>query len=295
MTPGMEREEKRRWKGTVFSLLGAGVWLFVGGGCGFAGGETREREARMEQGLHLLEVYDFNGADSVLSLLAEEVAPTDANGETILYGAAVAAWHKTPGTEEGIAAARGHLEALLEEVDDPDRKARYALDLGRIAEVSDYAGDAVELERAKELYERARGWARRDSLLVEAELRLAQLALQRLDERGIAEARGRLQELSREVQEEPWRSLVLMYLGQVAGGYAGEPEAALEAFLQVDPEYYPMGSQKDGFLWRRALLSEESGRVGEAIEQLELLLANHPRSVYRTVARRKVAELEGRE
>lgn len=274
-------------------MKGVLLWmLLVLPGCGGAEREEAAMRNAIMEGLRSLEVYDFDGAYAVLSPVVEQLEGSESNWETGMYAAAVAAWHKTPGSEERIEEAKALLERLLADAADADRRARYALDLGRIEEVEDYPGDEANPEGAEDWYNEARELATEVSLVVESGMRLAQLKLQELSEAGTAEAEAILLELVEAVQEEPWRSTVLMYLGEIQTSYGDKVEDGVATFLRVDPEYYPVRSRTDGFIWRRAVLCEETGRYAEAIEQLELLLANYPRSVYRTVARRKIEELE---
>ncbi|HKJ90954.1 MAG TPA: hypothetical protein VJ960_07470 [Oceanipulchritudo sp.] len=278
-------------KFTSGTLILAGLVLLLLSGCGL-GWQAGRIEARLEAGLELLEVYDFDGAYAVLSPLPEHLEPGVEDWERGWYAAAVAAWHKAPGSAARIEEATTLLTGLVEGTTDPDRRARYALDLGRIHEVEDYPDDRRDWEEARRWYEQAREWATGEALWVEADLRLAQLHLQKLDGTGTRAALGIVRETARMVETEPWRSTVMMYLGEIEASYADDNAAALQAFLNVDPEFYPVRSRTDGFIWRRALMCVEAGRYEEAIEQFEYILEYFSRSAYRTVARRKIEELE---
>jgi tetratricopeptide (TPR) repeat protein len=272
--------------GSIFLLL-----LFVSG-CGRAANTPGDLEARMDEAVTLLSLYDFSAAQRILPDLARQTPPSHPRWEEVTYAAAIALWHKAPGTRENIEAAAALLQQLLQSDPAPDRKAQYLLDLGRIAEVEDFAGDLRDPQEARQLYQQALETATAQGLKAEIRLRQIQLDLETLQPDGFEAAIAALRGMLDHGYEEPWNTLAWLLLGTVHDQYTLDKAAALDAFLQVDLEHYPVASRISGFVWGRAQLCLELGRTREAERQFQLILDTFPRTTYRYVAELELQRLQ---
>lgn len=266
--------------------------LLVTSGCTGGDSGAESMDARIEEAITFLSLYDFDAAYGLLPDLAAEIPSGHSRWEEVTYAAAIAQWHKAPGTRLNIEAAERLLEQLLEVGPDPNRRAQYALDLGRIAEVEDFPGDVRNPQAARLRYRQALDLAQSESTEAEIRLRMVQLDMETLEAERIEVAVADLHSMLDRGFGEPWRTLIWLLLGEVHAAYALDDEAALDAFLQVDLEHFPITSRIPGFVWRRAQLSLQLERPEEAARQFQLILDEFPRSVLRSVAQDNLQQLE---
>ncbi len=138
-----------------WSALGAAlVGLLVGCGgdaAGTAGAPQRLAEARQEM------VYlGFDEADAIYESVAESSPVGSDAWVEATFGRAVCAQQITPHTAERLSAAAASFESILEQRPDHPVAARAWLNLGRIDEAVDYAGDTADLDAARRRYETVR-------------------------------------------------------------------------------------------------------------------------------------------
>lgn len=174
-----------------------GLWIIVAAGLGFGGGESgllpapcaaQENEPvkyaeELADAARELSFFNFDVAYQRFTDLLGEADSQDGEAwEKVVFGLALAAQNRTPSSPALIAEAQQRYEQLLAETPQSKLAPRAMLNLGRIAEVRDFAGDAIDLPAARAYYETvAATWPQLD-VADEAVLRLGSSLMQDFDD-----------------------------------------------------------------------------------------------------------------
>ncbi len=211
---------------------------------------------------------------------------------------AMAAYALSPATPERVSEAVGLYALLLENTQDPGYAARAWIELGRIAEVRDFADDLVDLERARGHYRQVLDEWPESRVADEAALWYAGTYVRNpADEESVRAGVAFLESWATARPDSAYRSVYFEWLGWVQRRMLGDSAAAVAALRRavdagiVDPtalpmRYWTIASLSENELddpatavefYRRVILeAPRSGRTFEAQLALRRLAAAHP-------------------
>lgn len=254
-----------------------------------SGGGTQHE--RLEQGIDALKTFDFETAYSKLSALHLELTPADEDWAWTTYTLGVAAWHRPPPSETGIAEATNLFEALIESKPNTELAASALLDLGRIAEVVNYRGDVPDVPAAQGYYREVIEAYPDTEMSIRASLRLAQTYAQTFDPESVEEAVDLLEACLVQDPNSDWTGVIAQYIAWLEAFYLGEPEASLESYEIVRDYGFSRKAESDGYLWQYGLLAQSVGRDLLAVDIYTEIVEGYTRSVYGTVARQRIIKI----
>lgn len=215
-----------------------------------------------------------------------------------VYARATCAQHITPPTYTMINEASGLYSKIVEECKDKQLVGRSLINLGRIAELRDYAGDEINLDEARKYYQKVVDANPDSELADEATLWIAGTYIQVVnDNPGALKGVAMLEQWLAKRPGNVYASPMWTYLGTTYEMTLNEPVKALACFIKADEIGLPAESQISSYYWRMALLAEKvpnaldtavtyyqkiikitptSGRAFEAKLALERLSKAHP-------------------
>lgn len=215
-----------------------------------------------------------------------------------LLAKAICAQHITPPTQALNDEAISLFKQIAGECKDKQIAGRATMNLGRIAELRDYPGDPIDLEKARSYYQQVIDTYPNKELADEATLWKAGTYIQVVGDNA-SKLKG-LDILIQWLAKRPnnrFASPMLTYMGSTYQLELNEPAKALDCYIKADKIGLPADSQISSFYWRMALLAEKlpneldtcvlyyqkiieitptSGRAFEAQLALERLSKAHP-------------------
>ncbi len=249
-------------------------------------------EASLDAGLEALRVFDFKRSYHIFQQLHASTNVDDTNWALITYSYAVSAWLKTPISPESVSQAESLLETLYEQNPDSIYSANALLDLGRIAEISDFRGDVTDVTTAREYYERVRAEFPNSEMSTRATLFLAQTYAQTLETDGVHRAIDLLEDCIQEQADEEWIGLIAQYLGQLYSDYLNQPNKAIDPLFQATQAGLPRQADTDSVLWRIGVLAQKADRDLLAAQAYTQIIQNFPRTVYRSVSEERLEQIQ---
>ena len=195
-------------------------------------------------------------------------------------GLALALQSRSPATPENVAAADGLYRELAEAAPGAPEAARALLQRGRIAEVRDFGGDAVDLEAARGFYQEVLdGWPEED-VADEAALRWADTLFQDYaDEASVREGEAFLSEWVAGRPERPMAPVIHEVLGGIRIDHLGDVRGGVDALIAADEAGLVDPNAAGLVLWRIASLSDrELGDAETAVDYYRRVIVEAPRS-----------------
>ncbi|WP_269522650.1 tetratricopeptide repeat protein [Coraliomargarita parva] len=244
-------------------------------------------------GVEFLRVFNFDSAYKVLSVVQPELPQDDSNWTLATYSLGLAAWHKTPPGDTALEEARTLFELVVAVSPSSELAASALLDLGRMAEISDYLGDPTDVPLAQDYYKRVLDEYPGTEMSTRAALFLAQCMAQSFEPEQILEAIVVLDAALSRQPDSPWASTILQYKAQLYAFYLNDYPASLKPYEEAMELGFPRSSEGDLSLWQLGLLAEEGGDDLLAARAYTRLVRDFPRSTYGAVARRRVVQIAG--
>ncbi len=263
-------------------------------GCGRGPEVGTPVEERFQFGMNELAIYSFGPAYDALKPVVAELDEHSPLWEKASYALAVAAWHKTPATREGIEEAGKLLGELARRNPDSEYAAMAWLDLGRIAEVSDFIGDPPDPAAAEAYYRRVMEKFPRSDMSIRAALYLAEVLSQSLEPDQVREASALLAGVCAAQPDSRWIGLVAQYQAYLDAFYLDSPAEALRPYELARERGFARLAGNDQDLWQFALLAEEAGQDELSADLLIQLIKETPRSTYTRFAQNRLAVLAAR-
>ncbi|WP_309386286.1 tetratricopeptide repeat protein [Cerasicoccus frondis] len=248
-------------------------------------------EEQVDKGIQYLSIFNFEEGYHLLSHAQPLLTPDQDKWALATYSLGVATWHKAPPTGESLKQA----EALFRQVVETKPESAYAasalLDLGRLAEVSDYIDDPADVDSARGYYEQVRSQFPGTEWSTRATLYLAQSKAQTFERDQVEEAVASLEaEIGRD-PTGPWVGILSQYLAQLYAFYLDDPANGLQAYERAVRAGLPRPVDEDMSLWQFALLAEDAGEYQLAVELYRRIVHDFPRSIYGTVAEQRADKL----
>jgi tetratricopeptide (TPR) repeat protein len=270
---------------TLFRTSAAMAALLLLLACGHRPLTTEERDARLEQGLELLAIFDFEGALRHFSAAFPQLPEEDLRWPKFAYATAVAHAHTSPPRRERIEAAATIFERLATREGAGDIPVQARLELARLLEV-----DLGQPARARVLYREVFEERQGDFLGYQALLRLAGNYVQELTEESVRQAVLLIEEQIERFPQSEWTGTAGVYLATLHANYLGQPREALRAYQIAMEAGFPNRTRADVYVWHMAQLARQIKEEELAILYYQTLVRDFPRSIMTTLARDRVAE-----
>ena len=272
----------------LFSLL----LLLIVPGCGDSQktGDF-DHTAQIESGITAFRMFDFERAYKILAPVQPKLETGSEVWSQATYTLALAAWHRTPPSEESTDEAIVLLQDLVATVPNSSIAANALLDLGRIAEVSDYRNDEPDLELAREYYEQVRAEYPDTDASIRASLYLAQSFAQTFDPALLEEAVALLQETLAAHPDSEWTGLIGQYQSHLIAFYLDDPAGAIEPYEIAVEAGLPRQAREDVSLWQLGILAQQADRPMVAARAFSQIIEDHPLSIYGNMARERLIEI----
>lgn len=248
-------------------------------------------DAQIDSGLGSLRIFDFESAYEILSHAQPKLSTSSDQWEVATYALGLAAWHKAPPSEEAVLEAKSVFESVVKHAPESNYAASALLDLGRIAEISDYLGEATDVPTAQTYYKKVREQFPNSEMSVRATLFLAQSMAQSFEKDQIRAAVELLDDEMAAQPDSPWLGTMAQFQAQLHAYYLDDYKAALEPYEVAMQVGFPRSAASDASLWQYGILAETAGDYRVAARVLSRLVKNYPRSIYGTVARERVIRI----
>ncbi len=249
-------------------------------------------EETLTAGLEALRVFNFGRSFELFQQLHGSTDIDDENWPLITYSYAISAWLKTPITAEGVALGVSLLESVVEQVPGSTYAASATLDLGRIAEISDFRGDPTDVTTARTYYERVRSEFPNSAMSTRATLFLAQTYVQTLETDSIHKAIDLLNACLDEQTNDEWIGLISQYIGELYDFYLDQPHKAVDPLQMAIQAGLPRHADTDSILWRMGVLAQNAGRDLLAAKAYTQIIEEFPRTVYRSVSMERLEQIQ---
>ncbi len=253
-------------------------------GCSRQKEEPASAVEQIEAGVDLLRIFNFKEAYDVLSSVQPQLSEEDEQWPLATYSLGVAAWQMAPPRQERIKQAQELFEAVISHDADSEFASAAMLDLGRIAEVSDYLGDPTDVPLAQSYYQKVRDEFPGTDMATRATLYLAQTWAQTFDPGQVQAAVELLESEMSAEPDSPWMGVLAQYTAQLYAFYLDRPDEAVDIYLKAVEAGLPRPADADVSLWQLGLLAEKAGRDKIAAEVFARMVREYPRSIYRTMA-----------
>ncbi len=248
-------------------------------------------EAQVEAGLDALRIFDFQSAYEILSVVQPELSTSSEQWVFATYALGLAAWHKTPPSPDAVEEAKSLFQSVVEQSPESECAASALLDLGRIAEISDYLGEATDVAAAQVYYQKVREQFPGTDMSARATVLLAQTMAQSFEPTEVTTAIELLNAEMEAQPDSPWLGTMAQYEAQLHAFYKHDYAASLEPYETAMDAGFPRSSEADVSLWQMGLLAEEAGEDFIAARVFSRLVKNYPRSIYGTVARERIIQI----
>ena len=269
------------------------VLLLAGTACSKSTTEdAKPAQSALQAGIESLRVFDFNRSFEAFQALHASTSQEDEDWPLITYSYGISAWLKTPASPENITLAIDLLNSLTEAYPESIYTATALLDLGRIAEISDFRGDPTDVTKARTYYQRVQSEFPNSEMSTRATLFLAQTYAQTLEPDGIHQAIDFLEACISQQPDEKWIGVLALYVGQLYDSYLNEPGNAVDPMLQAFKAGLPRPSSADSLLWSIGVLAEKAGRDAVALEVYTRITQDYPRTVFRSLSEQRIQEIQ---
>ncbi len=240
-----------------------------------------QTDALLEEAALELTYFNFDTAYGLFVDLQDEV---ETRGSDLwlkaTLGRALSAQNKTPATRQALDEARQAYESLIAEAAESFFAARALIQLGRIAEVRDYGGDAVDLDAARGFYRQVvEGWPDA-SIADEAALRYADTYFQRFDDpAAVAKGVRYLESWVQGRDDQPLAAVIWEVLAIVKEEQLQDAQGALDAYMKADALGFAEPNSAGTLYFRAAQLAErEVGDLETAVRLYQKVITEAPRS-----------------
>jgi|GEM_PF-1996763 len=213
-------------------------------------------EAHLVRGTEAIAAFDWDKAYVEFADARKGAEPKSELWLKATFGLANAAQHRMPASRATIEEARGLYEAVLAVEQNTPMAARSMLNLGRIAELADFFGDAVDLEAARKSYRGVIEQFAGTAFASEGTMRLAGSYISTFDRAETLKGIEILETWLREHPDEPMASAMYQYLGDTYFYPLGDYPKALAAYKQCDRLGWTQKGRQGGTYWRMAVMAE---------------------------------------
>jgi len=196
------------------------------------------------------------------------------------FGQAVAVQQGTPATPERVTESAALYNELIEAAPATPLAARSTMNLGRLAELSDYYQDRIDLPAARERYQAVVQTWPDDPIAGEATLRLAGSYIQTFNADDVRTGIAVLEQwlASHPPQTEPLASAMHQYLGDTYFYPLGDLRKSLDAYMTADKVGWTDEADVGRVLWRIAVIADRVGDRDAAVRYYTKVITDAPTS-----------------
>lgn len=243
---------------------------------------------RVDQGVEYLRVFNFESAYNLLSDVQPNLKRQNTQWPLATYSLALAAWHKAPPQPEAMLEAESLFNAVIEHDEDSVLAASALLDLGRMAEISDFRGDITDVASAQKYYRQVIEEFSGTEMATRGSMYLAQSMAQSLEPEQVKAAIAVLDTALAEQPDSPWASTMLQYQAQLYAFYLHDYSSALVPYEKAMALGFPRSSEGDLSLWQLGLIAEQAHGEELAAKAYTTLIRKYSRSVYGSAAQNRL-------
>ena len=213
-------------------------------------------DERLEQAVAEVSYFSFARAYKLFKIVSDDSNASPARRQQALYGMAVCAQQISPPNKSRIDEAIGLYELLLGEGPDSKFAPRATMNLGRIAELSDYYQDKVDLEAARRWYQKVIDRWPDKPIAGEAALRIAGTHIQTYDEPRVRKGVKLLESWLAKHPKDPLASGMWQYLADTCFFPLKDYARSLECYQKADRIGLLETGRKGIVYWRMAVVAD---------------------------------------
>lgn len=240
-------------------------------GLGFAGcgnpHANLSAEKALEEALHQVSGLRFDNAYDLFAVAEQKAKPGSEMHLKALFGKATCAHQRMPPSATNIAEATELYRRVIDEAPKSNFAARSMLALARIAEVRDYNGDKIDLNLARQDYEKVISTWPGQPVAGEATLRLGATFIQTYQEEQVRKGIAMLEEYLAAHPDDPLNSAFWQYLGdsyyiplsKLVRDDEKQKQAyrkCLESYQKAEALGWMQRGRQGGIYWRMAVIAD---------------------------------------
>ena len=231
------------------------IGLLASSGCRRA--EDQAADVRLKEAIEEVGYFGFQRAGELFESVAADSEPGTERWQQAIFGQATCLQQMSPIRQDRLDRAAELYRQLIGRTPDSIYAARATLNLGRMAELSDYYGDDPQLESAREYYRKIIDRWRDDPIAGEATLRLAATYIQTYDEALVRQGIGILESWLAEHPDEPLAVMMYQYLGDSYFIPLKDYASSLKWYRKADVPDTLDRSRLAAMYWRMAAMADE--------------------------------------
>lgn len=227
-----------------------------------------------------LAYQQFDKAYKAFRKVHQDMPVSDPQWPLVTYSMAHAQWHRTPASAQTVSDARSLFESILTKQPDSDIVPRARMSLGRLHELSDHAGDEIDLAAAESQYDQVMADYPDQPIIHEAAFRKAGVIFKRWQEDPQAPIRSceYLVQWLQKYPDNPFASGMWQTIGFVQWSFLRNAETALAAYLRADELGLQDTINAGRTFWTIATLAEQTGKLETAVKFHRKIVIETPRS-----------------
>jgi len=254
--------------------------------------EEQARE-QLKKGLKAISIFDYGEALYQLRAVPDSLPEGSKEWEKATFGLASALRYTQPTTEENTREAIELFELLAAKAKSPVIRSLSQMELGRIWEISDFAGDSVDLEKAREYYRAVIDERAEPGIANEAVIRLGNSLIKEFkDPAQVQEGINVVTDYLEKYPDNAQAAVMWQLIAVAEDMVRNDQKAALEAYEKAYGLGFAVPSKADNFLWIMVRLAKETGNEEKAVKYAQATLSDTPRSAHGTLARRLLEEMQ---
>lgn len=278
----------------VARSLFIGVALVALGACSSSVSTVSEEEAqrRLQAGLEQIAVFNYTGALELLLPVPASLPEGSEIWQQATFGLASALRYRQPVLQANVEEAKILFKRLADEATDPNLKALSMLELARLHELEDFAGDEKAVDQSRAIYQQILQ-AQPDTVLgAEAAIRYAMTYLKDYSnpenlEKGIT----LLKEYLTTYPDNQLAAVMWQTIAYTEDRYRLDAAASLAAYEEARKHGFAVPARKDNDLWIMTQLAEQIGDKEKLIALYQDVISETPRSAHGTLARQRLEKL----
>lgn len=209
----------------------------------------------------------------------ENSGPWTTTAQEAAFGAAVSIQHASPSDPDRVKEASDLFEKLADAKLKSPLAARSLINLGRIAELSDYYEDVIDLPKARTYYSQViERFGGDEEIAAEATLRLAAAFVQSYKDEDVRQGVTVLEKWLASHPDGPLVSAMWQYLGDTYFFPLNEFTKSLAAYVNADRLGWLDDADIGRLWWRMANLGEKTSNLTAAITFYTRIITDAPTS-----------------
>ena len=200
--------------------------------------------------------FSFDRAYKLFKDVKEQAAVGSQQWQQGVYGTAVCLQQISPPTQANIEKAQDFYELLIKKCPSSKFAPRAKLNLGRIAELSDYYQDKVDLKAARNWYQKVVDEWPDDIIAGEATLRVAATYIQTYQDDQVRKGIGILQTWLAGHSQDPLASAMWQYLGNTYFYPLEDYAKSLDCYRKAEAIGFTEKGREGPIYWRMAAMAD---------------------------------------